>query len=108
MKKRVPSPDGNGTTHPLLKYFGYLTARNCSATLPDSKTETLFHCDGVNKFNIDLGIITTSPISAKQMVTIQGKLEEIPTLLKIDLVDFNTVDEEFKKIALEHTRDIHK
>ena len=37
---------------------------------------------------------------------IQEKLEQIPTLLKIDFVDFNSVGDEFKKIALKHTQEI--
>ena len=60
------------------------------------------------KSDIDIGIISDTRITGKQMATIQDKIEEIPTLLKIDLVDFNQVDDDFKKIALKHTRDIHK
>ncbi len=37
---------------------------------------------------------------------IQEKIEKIPTLLKIDFVDFDSVDNEFKKIALKHTLEI--
>lgn len=58
------------------------------------------------KSDIDIGIISESPITGKQSQKIMEELEQIPTLLKIDFVDFNTLDHEFKKIALEHTRDI--
>jgi len=33
------------------------------------------------------------------MVNIKEKLEQIPTLLKIDFVDFSKVSQEFKKIS---------
>ena len=58
------------------------------------------------KSDIDIGIISDTQIPGKQWLMIQEKLERIPTLLKIDLVDFNSVDEEFKRIALEYTKDI--
>ena len=56
--------------------------------------------------DIDIGILTDSKISGKNWLSIQEKLEQIPTLLKIDLVDFNAVDEEFKKVALKYTKEI--
>jgi len=59
-----------------------------------------------DKSDIDIGIISNTRITGKQLLTIQEKLEQIPTLLKIDVVDFNSVDDEFKKIALKDTQDI--
>ena len=63
---------------------------------------------GINdeKSDIDIGILTDSQISGKKWLSIQEKLEQIPTLLKIDLVDFNSVDEAFKKVALKYTKGI--
>ncbi|WP_319410194.1 nucleotidyltransferase domain-containing protein [uncultured Desulfosarcina sp.] len=61
---------------------------------------------GNDKSDIDIGIISDTRITGRQLLTIQEKLEQIPTLLKIDVVDFNSVDDEFKKIALKHTQDI--
>ena len=58
------------------------------------------------KSDIDIGILSNTPITGKQMLVIQEKLERIPTLLKIDFVDFNSVGDEFKKIALKHTQEI--
>ena len=58
------------------------------------------------KSDIDIGILSNTPITGKQMLAIQEKLERIPTLLKIDFVDFNSVGDEFKKIALKHTQEI--
>jgi predicted nucleotidyltransferase len=63
-------------------------------------------CD--EKSDIDIGILSDTSISGKQWMAIQEKLEQIPTLLKIDVVDFNTVDEGFKESALKHTRDLDK
>jgi uncharacterized protein len=59
-----------------------------------------------DKSDIDIGILANTRITGRQMLTIQEKLEQIPTLLKIDVVDFNAVDDEFKKIALKDTKDI--
>ncbi len=59
-----------------------------------------------DKSDIDIGIISDRKITAKQILMIQEKIEKIPTLLKIDFVDFDSVDNEFKKIALKHTLEI--
>ncbi len=60
------------------------------------------------KSDIDIGILSDTRITGKQWVTIQEKLEKIPTLLKIDVVDFNTIDEGYKKSALKHRKDLDK
>jgi len=62
-------------------------------------------CD--DKSDIDIGILSDAPITGKQLLVIQEELDRIPTLLKIDFVDFNAVDDAFKKIALKHTQDIN-
>ncbi len=59
-----------------------------------------------DKSDIDIGILSNTRITGKQILTIQEKLEQIPTLLKIDVVDFNSVNDEFKKIALKDAKDI--
>lgn len=61
---------------------------------------------GSDKSDIDIGVISNTRITGKQLLKIQEKLEQIPTLLKIDIVDFNSVDDEFKKIALKYKKDI--
>lgn len=55
--------------------------------------------------DIDIGIIADTPISPLEMANIQDRADQIPTLLKIDIVDFNTVTDDFKTIALKHTID---
>ncbi len=59
-----------------------------------------------DKSDIDVGIISKSRITGRQFLSIQEKLENIPTLLKIDIVDFNSVTDDFKQTALQYTRDI--
>ena len=59
-----------------------------------------------SKADIDIGISADKPVEAKTMVNIKEKLEQIPTLLKIDFVDFSTVSEEFRKIAMKEKKDI--
>ena len=35
------------------------------------------------------------------------KIDQIPTLLKIDFVDFGVVSEDFKTVAMENAREIN-
>ena len=59
------------------------------------------------KADIDIGIIGVKPVEAKTMVSIKESLEQIPTLLKIDFVDFSSVSQDFRKIAMQKTKDIN-
>ncbi|MEA1875785.1 MAG: nucleotidyltransferase domain-containing protein [Bacteroidota bacterium] len=56
--------------------------------------------------DIDAGIISDSPIKSGIMVTIRDDLDQIPTLLKIDLVDFNTISKGVRQIALQHFQEL--
>jgi len=58
-----------------------------------------------SKADIDIGIIADKPVEAKTMVSIKEKLEQIPTLLKIDFVDFSSVSHDFRKIAMKKTKE---
>ena len=58
------------------------------------------------KADIDIGIIPNKKLSARQLQNIKESLEELSTLLKIDFIDFSSVSDEFKSIALMNTRDI--
>ena len=75
---------------------------SCRVFLFGSRTKEM--CD--EKSDIDIGILSDTRISGKQWMAIQDRMEQIPTLLKIDVVDFNTVDEGFKKSALKHIKDL--
>jgi uncharacterized protein len=59
------------------------------------------------KADIDIGIIADKPVEAKTMVNIKERLEQIPTLLKIDFVDLASVSCDFRKIAMQKTKDIN-
>ena len=56
--------------------------------------------------DVDIGILAGNPISAKSLFTIREKIDEIPTLLKIDFLDFAAVDDKFKNIALKNAKEI--
>ena len=60
-----------------------------------------------SKADIDIGIIAEKPVEAKNMVKIKERLDQIPTLLKIDFVDFASVNCDFRKIAMQKTKDIN-
>jgi nucleotidyltransferase substrate binding protein (TIGR01987 family) len=49
-----------------------------------------------DKSDVDIGIISEHRITGKQWLSIQEKLENIQTLLKIDLVDFDSVTGDFR------------
>ncbi|MDP2599549.1 MAG: nucleotidyltransferase domain-containing protein [Deltaproteobacteria bacterium] len=58
--------------------------------------------------DIDIGILGRLPIPAKDFLAIQEKLKDtMPTLRKIDLVDFNSISEKVKKEALQGTQIWH-
>ncbi len=59
-----------------------------------------------DRSDIDIGIISGSQLTGKQLLTIQEKVNQIPTLLKIDVVDFNSVSDDFKQTALKFRQDI--
>lgn len=52
--------------------------------------------------DIDIGIEGPKKIPVKIKLEIEDELEKIPTLYKIDLVDFKAATESFKKYALKH------
>ena len=56
--------------------------------------------------DIDIGILSDNPISAKKLFAIREKIDEIPTLLKIDFLDFSAVGDEFQNVALKEAKEI--
>lgn len=56
----------------------------------------------LRRSDIDVGILATQDIPVKYFARINDMLEELPMLYKIDLVDFNEVDEKFKDIAMQN------
>ncbi|NQT98214.1 MAG: nucleotidyltransferase domain-containing protein [Candidatus Marinimicrobia bacterium] len=67
-----------------------------------SRAKDFFH----EKSDIDIGILSDGPLDAIQMFSIKDKIAEIPTLLKIDFVDFSVVSDDFRTVALKQTKEI--
>ncbi|MEJ5338986.1 MAG: nucleotidyltransferase family protein [Aquificaceae bacterium] len=57
--------------------------------------------------DVDVGI-EGPPIDPLKWSNIQEEIENLPTLYRIDLVDFNTVSQDFRKEALKHIEVIHE
>ncbi len=60
----------------------------------------------LSRSDIDVGIIADNEISVQQMARIQADIEGLPMLYKIDLVNFNEVDEKFKSVALKNVESL--
>ncbi len=57
--------------------------------------------------DVDVGI-EGPPIDPFKWAQIEEDIENLPTLYKVDLVDFNRVSEEFKRNALRQIEVIHE
>lgn len=53
--------------------------------------------------DFDIGIVSSSRLNPKTFFRLEEKLESINTLYKIDLVDFNTVSDQFRNEAMKNT-----
>lgn len=58
---------------------------------------------GTDRSDIDIGIEGPKPIPVRAWAEIQEELEQIPTLYKIELVDFRHVPPKFRHVAEQHT-----
>ncbi len=58
---------------------------------------------GTDRSDIDVGIEGQNPVSQRVIDDILEEIDEIPTLYKIDIVDFSSVSEKFREVA--HTRE---
>jgi predicted nucleotidyltransferase len=54
---------------------------------------------GTERSDIDLGIEGKKEVPAEILAKIKEEIEELPTLYKIDVIDFKKVDKDFYKIA---------
>jgi predicted nucleotidyltransferase len=59
-----------------------------------------------DKADTDIGILPKRTLSPTQIQLIKDEIEKIPTLLKIDFIDFSTVSENFKSVALKNKKEI--
>lgn len=57
---------------------------------------------GSDRSDIDIGIIGKRPVPPIIFSEIEEKIENMPILYTIDMVDFNNVPEKFKKVALQN------
>lgn len=54
---------------------------------------------GNDKSDIDIGIEGKSKLEGDVLLKIAEEIEDIPTLYKIDVIDFSDADENFKQVA---------
>ncbi|MBI4064440.1 MAG: nucleotidyltransferase domain-containing protein [Elusimicrobia bacterium] len=52
--------------------------------------------------DIDIGIKGPKPVNSKAWLEIKEAIENLPTLYKVDIVDFRSVSPTFRKVALRH------
>jgi len=57
---------------------------------------------GDERSDIDVGIEGPEPLPPGALSDIQEGFENLPTLYKVEIVDFSRVDDRFKKVAKEH------
>jgi len=62
----------------------------------------------LERSDIDIGILGEKKLPANIFFELESTFEELPTLLKIDLVDFANVTEDFKKQALQEMKVIYE
>lgn len=58
---------------------------------------------GDPRSDIDLGIDLGHPIDPETLTRLREAFDEMPILQKVDVVDFASVDADFRRVALERT-----
>lgn len=61
---------------------------------------------GDERSDIDVGITGLQKVPLETLSKIKEELDDLPTLYKVDVVDFFSVSEKFKKVALEHIEEL--
>ncbi len=56
--------------------------------------------------DIDIGILGKKPLSQRTLVQIRQKVDAVPTLRKIDIVDLASTSERFRTRALKHAKQL--
>ena len=62
----------------------------------------------VPRSDIDIGLYLGHPVSPEVLAAIREAFDELPILQKVDVVDFATVDDAFKVVALQQTRNLYE
>lgn len=57
---------------------------------------------GTSRSDIDIGIEGREPVSDKALIEIEEEIENLPTLYKIDIVDFRQTAKKFREVAKQH------
>ena len=57
--------------------------------------------------DFDVGVVGEVPLSLKDFYAIEDQLDELPTLYKIDWVDFNRVSPRFSERAIRQIEVLH-
>lgn len=57
---------------------------------------------GNERSDIDVGIVGVEEIPYEIMARIRNDIENLPTLYKIEIVDFKKVSADFREVALQH------
>jgi len=55
---------------------------------------------GRDRSDFDIGVIGDNPLPVQDFYAIEDQLEDLPTLYKIDWVDFNRASDRFRQIAM--------
>ena len=62
---------------------------------------------GTDRSDIDVGIEGLEPVPPEAFADIQEEMGHIPTLYKIDVVDFRRVASKFREVALQSIEPLH-
>lgn len=62
---------------------------------------------GDERSDIDVGVEGEQSIPPEKIINIKEQLETLPTLYKVDIVDFTKVSNDFKKMALTNIEKIN-
>lgn len=57
--------------------------------------------------DFDVGVIGDQPLPLGDFYTIEDQLDDLPTLHKIDWVDFNRASPRFRELAMRQTEIVH-
>lgn len=63
---------------------------------------------GSERSDIDVGIQGPKPVPIQKLRSIKKEIGDIPTLYKIDVVDFHDASPSFRKVALQHVEFLTK
>lgn len=58
--------------------------------------------------DIDVGIDLGHPMAPELLVAVREAFDDVPILQKVDVVDFSTVGESFKSVALRKTMSVYE